>query len=339
MKKRRWFRERFTFLVIRNADQSAKQFQISKPLLLAVPITAVIAVASLLWSINGLTTYKEELTRQVEELEYILVDKDVDIHDKQSSIETLQNEILELSSQAGDMQERLEQISELERQLEELISNFTGRSNTTSVQALTDDSSSETAYEIVNDPMQAGGLYIPLDEKMAVSLAEETKLTLSQMSEDLTLHIASIAEIMAEAAEVQNMIEHTPNYWPTKSTRITSGFGYRKDPFTRRTAFHSGIDFGAVHGDAVYAAGAGTVTEVGFNRSEGNYIIVNHGYGLKSKYMHLSGTLVKKNDEVAKGDTIGKAGRTGRSTGVHLHFEIFKNGVQVDPLPYISKTK
>lgn len=234
------------------------------------------------------------------------------------------------------MQTRLERIADLEQELQELISSFNGKNKTASVQTLDEDT---FHFEMLDDASSMGGEYLPFDETQALQLAEDTKLALEQMSNDLVVLDTNIAKIMQEAKELQIQLDRTPSFWPTKSTRITSKFGYRKDPITRKTAFHAGIDFGANYGDPIYAAGTGKVVEVGRNNIEGRYIVINHGYGLKSKYMHLSSTSVKKDQEVTRGDIIGKAGSTGRSTGVHLHFEIFKNGVQVDPLPYITSSR
>lgn len=333
--RRRLF-NRFTFLVIRNADQSVKQFQISKLFLLSIPFIAIVTIAALGISIWWLTSYKAELTQQVEELELILEDKDGTILTKEASILNLQNEVLLLSSQTEDMQSRIEQIAELEKELQELISTFSDKKNTMGVQNI---STNSLAYEIIDDERYSGGTYIPIDEERVLNLAEETHTTLTQMAEDLALTRSRIAAITQEAEEIKQLLDTTPSYWPTTSTRITSKFGYRKDPFTRKTAYHSGIDFGANYGDPVFAAGAGKVIEVGRNSSEGRYILIEHSNGLRSKYMHLSSTLVKKNDEVMRGETIGKAGSTGRSTGVHLHFEIHKNGKPIDPLPYLSDQK
>ncbi len=336
MKKKLNFKDRFTFLIIRNANQSVKQFHISKLLLLAVPLAGVVAVASLIVSIGWLSSYKEDLTHQVAQLEYILEDKDGDILDKQTSILNLQNEIIQLSSQTEDMQSRMDKIAELEQELQELISTLSGKKNTASVQSIDDG---DVPYQTLDDAESMGGQYNPFNEEQTFEIAEETKLALVQMSDELVTLDTNISIIMQEAKELQVQLDRTPSYWPTKSTRLTSKFGYRKDPFTRKKAFHSGIDFGAAYGDPIYAAGTGKVVEVGRSSIEGRYIVINHGYGLKSKYMHLSSVSVKANQEVTRGDTIGKAGSTGRSTGVHLHFEIFKNGVQVDPLPYITSSK
>lgn len=336
--KKKWLSGRFTFLVIRNADQAAKQFRISKLILLAIPVTAIIAILSFVTSIGWLSSYKNELTLQVEELEYILQDKDGDILNKEASIQNLQSEVLLLSSQTENMQARIEQIAELEKELQELISSFSGKKQTIGIQSVESDA---VAFQFDNDDSQIGGPYIPvtedLDEGRVMELAEETHVTLSQMEDDLSTLFEDISAWKVEAEKIQKALDTTPSLWPTKSTRITSTFGYRKDPITKRTAYHAGVDAGAAYGDLVYAAGAGKVIETGSNRSEGRYVLIDHGNGLRSKYMHLSSILVKRNDEVLRGETIGKAGSTGRSTGVHLHFEIHKYGVPVDPLPYITE--
>lgn len=338
--KKSWLSGRFTFLVIRNADQSVKQFRISKLLLLAIPVTAIIAILSLITSIGWLSSYKSELSFQVEELEYILHDKDGDILNKEASIQNLQNEVLLLSTQTEEMQARIEQIAELEKELQDLISNFSGKKQTIGIQSI---ESNTFSYQFEDDSSQAGGPYLPVDENLneerVLALAEETHVMLTQMDDELATLYSRITTAKQDAAKIQKALDTTPSLWPTKSTRITSTFGYRRDPITKRTAFHSGVDAGAAYGDSVYAAGAGKVIETGSNRSEGRYVLIDHGNGLRSKYMHLSSVTVKKKDEVLRGETIGKAGSTGRSTGVHLHFEILKNGTPVDPMPYIKEYK
>ncbi len=125
--------------------------------------------------------------------------------------------------------------------------------------------------------------------------------------------------------------------WPAPSyVAITSDFGYRTDPFTGRTSYHSGIDMASGSGTPILAAFDGIVAAAGSDWSMGNYIMINHGGGLYTVYMHSSKLLVKKDDVVKRGEKIALVGTTGRSTGNHLHFSVRLNGQYVSPWPYLK---
>ena len=119
-------------------------------------------------------------------------------------------------------------------------------------------------------------------------------------------------------------------------TRQSSTFGNRKDPFTGRLAFHSGIDYAAPKGTKVLSAGAGTVTFVGQISGYGNVVEVTHMNGLVTRYGHLSAFLAKEGQKVSTGTPIAKVGSTGRSTGPHLHFEVRRSDSAVDPARYLN---
>ena len=112
---------------------------------------------------------------------------------------------------------------------------------------------------------------------------------------------------------------------------FSSYYGWRNSPFTGARSFHSGIDMAAAKGTSVYAALDGTVVEVGYNNTYGNYIIIQHHSGYRTLYGHLDSTLVKRGQYVYTTTKIGKVGNTGLSTGPHLHFTVYKNGYTVDP--------
>lgn len=328
---KRFFRSlkgRFTFLVLRDANKAVKQFRISKIVLIGVPTLLLILFLSMMMSISWLSSYRAELVKQIEELESALVDKNVNLQEKELSIQNLQQEILTLSTQAQSMQARIDEISQLEEQLEQLISTFSKKAKTATVQSIAENASVDTSTQNVEQ--------LSLDEMNPFTLAERTKNDLDNMAIELSSLNDKIAQVMTEAESIANKFITTPSLWPTDSKRITSYFGYRKDPISRKRSYHSGIDIGADRGDPVYAAGAGKVVETGYNRSEGYYIVISHGSGLKTKYKHLSKINVKRNQEVYRGDTIGKVGNSGRSTGPHLHFEVIKGGKEVDPLLYVS---
>ena len=125
--------------------------------------------------------------------------------------------------------------------------------------------------------------------------------------------------------------------WPCpSSTRITSVFGAREAPTEGASTEHKGMDIGASTGSGIVAAAAGTVVIATYSYSAGNYVMLNHGGGVYTVYMHCSQLLVSEGQQVSKGQTIARVGSTGYSTGPHLHFGIRSNGQYVDPARYVS---
>lgn len=125
--------------------------------------------------------------------------------------------------------------------------------------------------------------------------------------------------------------------WPCPGyTTVSSGYGYRSDPFTGSSTFHSGIDIPAPSGTPVVAAGSGTVEWSEANPTAGNWIGINHGNGVYTIYMHMSALLVSAGSSVSAGQTIGLVGTTGSSTGNHLHFTVRVNGAYQNPYDYLK---
>lgn len=112
---------------------------------------------------------------------------------------------------------------------------------------------------------------------------------------------------------------------------VSSGYGYRKDPFTNQTEFHHGIDLAAPAGTKVYSVENGTVVRTGYSETYGYYIVIGQGNRLMEKYAHLKEVFVYNGETVQKGEAIGEVGSTGRATGPHLHFELIVNNKRINP--------
>ena len=123
---------------------------------------------------------------------------------------------------------------------------------------------------------------------------------------------------------------------PIEKYYITSSYGYRKDPYTKRRAFHKGIDLGAAWGSDIVSTASGKVVFVGNYGSYGKSVFIDHGNGIQTRYAHLSKIFVKKSETVDLGSIIGKIGNTGRSTGKHLHYEIKVNDKARNPYPFLK---
>ena len=117
--------------------------------------------------------------------------------------------------------------------------------------------------------------------------------------------------------------------------RISSYFGYREAPLAGASTNHKGVDFAAAQGTPIYAADSGTVVQAHYSGNAGNFIIINHGNGYSTYYMHCYQMYVKAGQKVTRGQNIGTVGTTGSSTGPHLNFQVMKNGTPVNPLSYL----
>ena len=126
---------------------------------------------------------------------------------------------------------------------------------------------------------------------------------------------------------------------PSGAYRLTSGFGHRSDPLGAGRRMHSGTDFAGARGTPIHATADGTVIRAGRMRGYGNVVDVQHAFGLVTRYAHMDSIAVSAGQTLSRGDRVGAMGTTGRSTGVHLHYEVHANGSPVDPMTYIKAAR
>lgn len=135
---------------------------------------------------------------------------------------------------------------------------------------------------------------------------------------------------------LEQLLVAVPSTLPAAGMELSSGFGFRRDPFTGAGAMHAGLDFKGAHGSPIRAAAAGRVSFAGVKSGYGYVIEVDHGHGIMTRYAHLSGFTARVGDSVAPGQQIGRMGSTGRSTGTHLHFEVRVGGTAVNPRRFLE---
>lgn len=140
-----------------------------------------------------------------------------------------------------------------------------------------------------------------------------------------------LMSVRADVDKRNALAAATPSIWPAHGW-LTSRVGTRQDPITGGRDFHPGLDISADHGSPVYATADGTVMQAESQSGYGNLVVVDHGYGLESRYGHLSRYKVRTGEKVKRGDVLGYVGSTGRSTGSHLHYEVRVNGRLLNPL-------
>ena len=157
---------------------------------------------------------------------------------------------------------------------------------------------------------------------------------LNRVAGDQSEDFQALWESLREIKAIQQV---TPSMRPLNGGWITSEFGFRRSPFSDKNEFHPGLDIAAQKGTLVKATANGTVSYAGFRGSYGKVVFINHGFGIMTRYGHLSCFHVKKGQKVKRGDIIGEVGSTGRSTGPHLHYEVRLNDIPVNPEKYMSE--
>ena len=168
-------------------------------------------------------------------------------------------------------------------------------------------------------------------KKTAVRIDVLTKKTYVQSKS-----FDEVAQLSRRAGEMASCIPAIPPINPDKKIyRLSSSFGYRKDPFTGRSKRHTGVDFALKPGNPIYSAGDGVVESVKFELfGYGNQVVIDHGFGYKTRYAHLKAVGVVEGMKIKRGECVGQTGNSGKSSGPHLHYEVLYKGAHVNPANY-----
>lgn len=242
--------------------------------------------------------------------------------------QALQKELLELKGEFENIQTRLElvdQVTEvIKKRDEELYRTALGAS----------------AFPEELRLMGVGGsdAYNSYKKMSNSDLLIESISKLDEVERKLHAQSLSFKELVSLAKERENRLASLPAIQPVNNKelkKMASGYGWRIDPVYGTRKMHWGVDFSAPVGTDIYATGNGVVETTRVNSwGYGREIVIDHGFGYKTRYAHLSSFLVKEGDVVKRGDLIGLVGSSGKSTGAHLHYEVEKDGNKVSPLSY-----
>jgi murein DD-endopeptidase MepM/ murein hydrolase activator NlpD len=163
---------------------------------------------------------------------------------------------------------------------------------------------------------------------------KQLRRTVEQLKSEAKGREASLIMLRDAIAAKQAQIAATPTIWPTAG-QITSGFGWRRSPWSSATSFHEGVDIANDWGAPIYAAADGVVVFVGWNGGYGKMVVIDHGNGISTAYAHNASNHVNIGEYVSKGEHIADLGSTGASTGPHVHYEVRIGGERVDPTDYM----
>jgi murein DD-endopeptidase MepM/ murein hydrolase activator NlpD len=178
----------------------------------------------------------------------------------------------------------------------------------------------------IRDKMKSGK-----DEK---ALAHQMKADLERLQSETFAQEQSLLELEKQLETKKNVLTHTPSIWPVAGW-VTSNFGFRTNPFTGLTQMHEGLDVSNRVGTPIIAPADGIVSDIGNDNANGRIVVLSHGFGITSRFCHLSKADVKVGQRVRRGDKIAEVGMTGKTTGPHLHYEVRLNGIPANPMRYI----
>ncbi len=179
--------------------------------------------------------------------------------------------------------------------------------------------------------------YKSFEKYQHADLLVKTFTMLDLLSWQVYVQSKSFDEVIDLARNKEKMTHCIPAIQPVSLKSISAYFGFRSDPFTHRLTMHYGIDFTGAIGTPIHATGDGIVVEAEYSfTGYGKNIVIDHGFGYKTRYAHLSKIEVKPGDKIKRGQIVGLLGNTGRSTGPHVHYEVMLRNTSTDPLNYFN---
>lgn len=293
----------FSLIIVPNS-KNVRQVSFPKWLPKFIILLIILSIVATGYLLNSYLNLKED---------YIVTINNLDALKKKNYDQKL--EIDNLKQKTAEIEEKLKSISELQ----ETVRNMVGLKQSETV----NESSATVSTSRDGGTINRSSVILNTHLNDIEKHMEDLSKLLDQSQEDLSNLIGDVEQRL-------KYLDAKPTLTPAPG-RISSGFGYRKNPFGRNREFHSGIDIANNYNTKIVASGSGIVTFAGYNGGLGKVIVISHGYGYQTIYGHNNKILVKVGDKVKKGDVIALMGSSGRSTGPHVHFEIRYYGKAVNP--------
>ena len=305
-----WGRTRVVFAMIPQSERPSRKFEIRRFSLLAIVLTIVICIGAAIISIGAYSTKSVKV-----------ISLEAQLSDAYRSIDRLRESSENLLSETAKFEEKLGQVIEIAQ----------SKGKPTVKQS--------TSEEI----LKVAGLDDPILGQLSNDPVSRDLLKLNNIADTLDKSLGALDDIAKMLASQKDIMTEVPNIWPIKGNlgHITMYFGQNENPFsTGQWYLHTGIDISTNRiGDTVLATADGKVIDIHYDSSLGNSITIQHSHGFTTRYGHLRSFAVKKGQRVSQGDVIGYLGNTGKTTGPHLHYEVYLGTSLIDPLRFLSIRK
>ena len=234
--------------------------------------------------------------------------------------ETQKSQIQFFSARIEGMEKQLSKLKDFDKRIR-IIANLEKGQETTSLMGVGGPSPSDIREKLKSER----------DEK---GLVQQMRTDVERLQSEAISREESLSELEKLLHTKKEMLTHTPSIWPAMGW-VTSGFGFRTNPFTGLTQMHEGLDISNRMGTPVVATAEGIISDTGNDLVHGKLLVISHGFGMTTRYSHLSKVVVRVGQKVKRGDKVAEVGMTGRTTGPHLHYEVKLNGIPVNPMRYV----
>lgn len=301
-----------SFLVLGGSGKLIKQFSFNRgwsAVILALLLTGGAMLGYGVYDYIRL----HRIAENKQNIEQALVRQTSQVAHQRKQIQTFAMEI-------NSLKERLEMLDQLEKKIRIIAS-------------IDQPDTHEAVFGVGGSAPEDINTNVDLTQKHSVMLRQMHN-QVNQLEGATEAKKESLTDLLNDLERQKNIMAHTPTIRPTEGY-VSSTFGYRISPFTKKREFHKGLDIANRMGTPIVATADGVVMFAGSKGQLGNVIVIDHGHGIMTRFAHLEKALMKSGDRVKRGDLIAKMGSTGRSTGPHVHYEVHLNGVPVNPKKYI----
>jgi murein DD-endopeptidase MepM/ murein hydrolase activator NlpD len=224
------------------------------------------------------------------------------------------------SSKIEDLEKQLSKLKDFDKRIR-IIANLEKGHETTSFMGMGGPSPFD-----VREKLKA--------EKDEKGLVQQMRTDIERLKSEAISQEGSLSDLEKLLQTKKEVLVHTPSIWPVHGW-VTSGFGFRNNPFTGLIQMHEGIDISNRVGTPITAPADGIISDIGSDWAHGKILVISHGFGMITRYGHLNKVLVRVGQKVKRGDKIAEVGMSGKTTGPHLHYEVRLNGIPVNPMRYI----
>lgn len=322
--------EKVNITIIPSADSKVVNLSIRR----IVPIVIIFAIIISITTLSLLYSYYQQ--------NYIGVSKKLEVlRGVQAENQKLKTELYALAQDTERLKENLNQLQEYNNEIKGMID-----IDKKEDQAVNEDDVDLKLHTYLTENSQflqsglpIGGGVSQREYRPSKDIIKQAKSNINILKESIPGQEEKLNKLELSVKEYNSLRAATPTIWPLADkgdAYISSEYGWRKDPFTRKQSLHEGLDIGVWYNTPVLATADGTVKFAGRNGGYGVMVIIEHGFGFETRYAHLNKTLVKKGQKVKRGDRIALSGNSGRSSGPHLHYEVLINNIPQNPRGYIG---